>query len=92
MNIKRLLLVTFFIIVLCFSLVGCDKYNSVNNEAQISNVSSPTVKPSTPDKQQTVKKTNKYSNIENNPIVTMEIEDIGVIKIKLYPEIAPTPV
>ncbi len=32
---------------------------------------------------------NEYQNVENNPIVTMEMEDGGVVKIVLYPKIAP---
>lgn len=34
----------------------------------------------------------KYANIEQNPEVTMEIEDMGMIKIELYPQVAPTTV
>lgn len=34
----------------------------------------------------------KYANVEQNPIVTMETESGDIIKIELYPQIAPTTV
>ena len=34
----------------------------------------------------------KYAEVKENPLVTMEMEDGGVIKIELYPQIAPTTV
>lgn len=38
------------------------------------------------------KSENKYENIEKNPIVTMETTSGDIIKIELYPKIAPTTV
>lgn len=35
------------------------------------------------------KDANKYAEIEKNPIVTMEIKDLGTITMELYPKIAP---
>ena len=35
---------------------------------------------------------NNEEDIEKNPLVTMEIEDYGTIKIELYPEYAPNTV
>ena len=35
---------------------------------------------------------NRYDNVEQNPVVTMEMEDGGIVKIELYPQIAPTTV
>ena len=35
---------------------------------------------------------NRYDNVEQNPVVTMEMEDGGIVKIELYPQIAPTSV
>lgn len=35
---------------------------------------------------------NKYSNVEKNPIVTMELTSGDIVKIELYPKIAPTTV
>lgn len=42
----------------------------------------------------TVKMVNskKYSNVEQNPIVTMEMTSGEIVKIELYPQIAPTTV
>ena len=34
----------------------------------------------------------RYENVEKNPVVTMEMEDGGIVKIELYPQIAPTTV
>ncbi len=34
----------------------------------------------------------RYADVEKNPVVTMEMEDGGVVKIELYPQIAPTTV
>ena len=34
----------------------------------------------------------RYNNVEKNPIVTMEMEDGGIVKIELYPQIAPNSV
>ncbi|MBQ9313847.1 MAG: peptidylprolyl isomerase [Clostridia bacterium] len=34
----------------------------------------------------------KYSNVEQNPIVTMEMTSGEIVKIELYPQIAPTTV
>lgn len=34
----------------------------------------------------------RYSNVEKNPVVTMEMNDGGIVKIELYPKIAPTTV
>lgn len=35
---------------------------------------------------------NKYANVKQNPIVTMEMENGDIVKIELYPQIAPTTV
>ena len=37
------------------------------------------------------KKEEDYSNVEN-PIVTMEFEEFGVVEIELYPQVAPNTV
>lgn len=34
----------------------------------------------------------KYSNVEKNPVVTMEMENGDVVKMELYPKVAPTTV
>ena len=39
-----------------------------------------------------LEKNNKYASVNENPIVTMEMENGGVVKIELYPKIAPTTV
>ena len=38
------------------------------------------------------KANNKYAEVTNNPVVTMEMEDGGIVKMELYPQIAPTTV
>lgn len=35
---------------------------------------------------------NKYSNVEQNPVVTMEMMSGDIVKIELYPKVAPTTV
>lgn len=39
-----------------------------------------------------VQQNNKYASIEHNPVVTMEMESGEIVKIELYPQIAPTTV
>ena len=34
----------------------------------------------------------RYADVDKNPVVTMEMEDGGIVKIELYPQIAPTTV
>lgn len=86
-KIKSLLLFV-LILALCLVAVGCEDSKttfttgtSSNNSGEISNEVTDKVEEST-----------KYLDIEQNPIVTMEIEDMGTIKIELYPGIAPTTV
>lgn len=86
--------------VIC--LVGCngnviveDEENKLTNSTE-TNMSGTNINESNTsnDVNQEVKlETNdKYASVENNPVVTMEMESGDIVKIELYPQVAPTTV
>ena len=78
---KKIFLVLIGIVTI-FCFVACD--NNINIKDETLNSGN-----HISDKKET---TNKYANVENNPIVTMEMENGNIIKMELYPQIAPTTV
>ena len=94
---KKLLIIMILACV-CLSLVACeksedeqiieqlielDKLNEVKESGEVS----------TSGEEVTPEETKgKYSEVTQNPIVTMEMEDGGIVKIELYPQIAPNSV
>lgn len=97
MNKKILLVVLSLILV--FSLVGCDSnlwngINEINSGDLLNQISGEVTSGEVASGETTSGDKNSDEQIENNeknenPIVTMEIENLGTVKIKLYPEVAP---
>ena len=73
-------------VIMVFCLVACDNKVNVNDENLnsgnniVNNVGTSN------------DTNNRYVNVEKNPIVTMEMENGNIIKMELYPKIAPTTV
>lgn len=75
---KNKFLMLFLIFALSLLVVGCQdgkKQNEPNTPVTVTEDASKTV--------------NKYADVEQNPVVTMEVENMGTIKMELYPQIAP---
>ena len=96
MRNKNILLIM-LAVVMCFMLVGCSN-NQVddNNDNSYTSTTSGDIEnnndavESSGDKVITVDRdANRYANVEQNPVATIEMEDGKIIKIELYPKIAP---
>ena len=97
---KKSILVICLMVALSVVFVGCaDK--QLSSEAQGTQTSTTTqnnsgddneMKETNPNEAAIAKakaEANKYAEVENNPIVTMNIKDMGTIKIELFPKTAP---
>ena len=75
-------------------LVGCN--GNVDVEDEKNNLNGETTNSgevvSNNQEEQKLETNDKYANVEQNPIVTMEMESGDIVKIELYPQIAPTTV
>lgn len=72
--------------VLCFVGCGTNEQDDIGEEIKSGDVNS--VADNTPQ----LKTNDKYSYVEQNPVVTMEMENGDIVKMELYPKIAPTTV
>ena len=81
-------------LVMVFSFVGCDNNNGEYTDEQIgSEINNSSNEQSNNSENDTQLETNdKYAHVTQNPVVTMEMENGNVIKMELYPKIAPTTV
>lgn len=84
---KVIAIVAVLLTVICLlCLTGCSTvkisswFNSSNHEEKTNN------KENEKEKENTKM---KYEDVEKNPVVTMEMENGGIVKIELYPKIAP---
>lgn len=83
-------------------LVGCngnvvveDEQNNLTNgtNTNATNTNETNTSDDTNKNQEVKLETNdKYASVEKNPVVTMEMENGDVVKIELYPQVAPTTV
>lgn len=83
------------LIVFALTIVGCSlKPNEVDDENLNNSGDSQSEQIPSGDEidSTTYETSNKYSDVETNPVVTLNIKDMGIIKIELYPQIAPTSV
>lgn len=74
-------------LALVLSFVGCNGRVDVEDET---NPSGEQIATSGEEKE--LETNDKYANVEQNPIVTMTMQDGGVVRIELYPQVAPTTV
>lgn len=84
-------------LMMIFTFVACDNNVDVKDNEYTSNndvVNSENSNVNEENNQEEVKlETNdKYANIEKNPVVTMEMTSGDIVKIELYPKVAPTTV
>ncbi len=89
---KKTLTILLLVVILTLGLVACGKDEEMNGGELTSN----TTQTDTTDvegKDETMNNeqlaNNPYKDVEKNPVVTMEIKDLGIIKMELYPQIAP---
>lgn len=87
MEKNKSVLLLCLVLVLCMFVVGCNRTKTTSNENDVNN-------PTTVVGEETnqLETSDKYSYVEQNPVVTMEIADLGTIKMELYPQVAPTTV
>lgn len=90
-EIKYLIL----ILVTIFCLVGCDNTQMPNNEEDGGIIDSNLEEDNTENNNEQVKgeidlkPRDRYNEVEQNPIVTMEMENGSIVKMELFPKIAP---
>lgn len=87
---KKTLAIMLLVVILTFGLVACGK-DEEKNGGEMTNTSSTQTDVS--GKEETMNNeqvsNNPYKDVEKNPVVTLEIKDLGIIKMELYPQIAP---
>jgi peptidyl-prolyl cis-trans isomerase B (cyclophilin B) len=95
---KNLLVISLIVILaMALALTGCGKKNTVDTSETTSDFTSTQLSGNAEENQDiegenemsNVETINPYLDIEKNPVVTMEIEGVGTIKMELYPQIAP---
>ena len=87
---KKTLAIMLLVVILTFGLVACGKDKTQTNGEATSSTSTQTDvngKDETMSNEQLAN--NPYKDVEKNPVVTLEIKDLGIIKMELYPQIAP---
>lgn len=91
---KKKIILLGLVLTLALTMVGCD--NTTVNDDQGNFTSTESTSGSGENQNigeetnNTIKEVdNKYANVEQNPVVTLEIENMGIIKMELYPQIAP---
>ncbi len=86
------------ILVLALALTGCGKKTNVDENESTGDYTTSTQTSGDVEENKEVEgdsemnnvdTANPYVDIEKNPIVTMEIDGVGTIKMELYPQIAP---
>lgn len=97
MKNQKIVLIALLVVLSCF-LVGC---NNTRNEIdyEISNDNQANLTEQTSGENENIsgdenilkpdRDVNRYQNIEQNPIATIEMEDGKIIKLELYPKVAP---
>ncbi|MBR4905868.1 MAG: peptidylprolyl isomerase [Clostridia bacterium] len=79
--------------LLLFAAVGCT--NAAANSTgstELTGKTEETATQTTEAPAQEPEKTEEDSNVNNNPIATITMKDIGVMKLELYPDVAPNTV
>ncbi len=87
-------LIIMIIVCFCLCLVACEKTDDeqiVEQLIELDKLNESGEKQESGEKAEPLPQ-GKYDNVEQNPVVTMEMEDGGVVKIELYPNVAPTTV
>ena len=88
---KIFLLMLSLAMIFCF--VACDDNVEYTDEQLGSQTNTTNGNETNNNQEETKLETNdKYAYVEQNPVVTMEMESGNVVKIELYPKIAPTTV
>ena len=89
---KKTLAIMLLVVILTFGLVACGK-TETQNDGEMTNTSSTQTdvngKEETMNDEKLTNPNNPYNDVEKNPVVTLEIKDLGIIKMELYPQIAP---
>ncbi|MBR3887877.1 MAG: peptidylprolyl isomerase [Clostridia bacterium] len=91
---KKTLAILLLVVILTLGLVACGK-DEEKNGGEFTNSTSQTDKTDVEGKDETmnneqlVSANNPYKDVEKNPVVTLEIKDLGIIKMELYPQVAP---
>ena len=95
---KKLLLITSCILV-AFSLCACEEEDKTKTSSKPSTSTSTTIKKSGEESESGEENKmakfgdiDRYKDVKDNPIVTIEMEDGGKIVVELYPQIAPNSV
>lgn len=95
---KNLMVISLVVILaLALALTGCGKKTNVDKDETTGNITTSTGtsgdveenNEAEGENEMSNEKTNPYLDIEKNPVVTMEIDKLGTIKMELYPQIAP---
>lgn len=88
---KIFLLMLSLAMIFCF--VACDDNVEYTDEQLGSQTNTTNGNETNNNQEESKLETNdKYAHVEQNPVVTMEMESGNVVKIELYPKIAPTTV
>ncbi len=81
---KKNILLLVLVLILALMVVGCGIKQPTNDDVE--NASGDT-QMGIQDEEEVTE--NKYDEVETNPVATFEIENMGIIKMELYPQIAP---
>lgn len=89
---KKTLAIILLVAILTLGLVACGK-DEDKNGGELTSSTSQSDKTDVSGKEETMNNeqvaNNPYKDVEKNPVVTLEIKDLGIIKMELYPQIAP---
>lgn len=90
---KKKIVLLSLVLATSLLMTGCqnDKTNQNNEGTLTSNTttSGEVINSGDENKEMINTSVNKYDDVEQNPVVTLEIQDLGIIKMELYPQIAP---
>lgn len=89
---KKTLAILLLVVILTFGLVACGK-DEEKVDGTLTSSTTQTDKTDVEGKDETMNNeqlaNNPYKDVEKNPVVTLQIKDLGIIKMELYPQIAP---
>ena len=93
---KNRIFALMLVMIFSLALIGCDSKNTENQNESLVTETQQTSSNEENNESQSVEELykpnrdfNRYANVEQNPQVTIEMENGGVITLELYPKIAP---
>ncbi len=89
---KKSIILLAVLTLISLLLVGCDVNNSQNDNVENNISGDMNVNSGEANLNSGEDDEEDFSKIEQNPLVTLEIKDLGTVKIELYPQIAPNTV